>query len=209
MGSIETLCRDPKKVTCVFPPQEALAAPMPPCTVVKQCLDLRVLPPPITCRTSTAMHEKLLLSTKSLFTKKKIFGFMKSVLTRIYNKIPKKYVYAIVIIVGVVLTYNVAKVGIQLAWALTSGQVEFLVEGRDRVVRDAGSSYELYTSIGVLTNQDSMLHLKRNSGDLQNELRPGRTYICDTQGFRFLYLDLMQNVISCVEKTLSDGGVSK
>lgn len=132
--------------------------------------------------------------------KAKLITAAKRFLLHILSRIPKKYLYAAGVFCLAVVAAVVFKVAVHTAWVVSGGEVEFVVEGRDRVTRDSGSSYELYTSAGVLTNQDSMLHLKRNSGDLQNELRPGRTYVCKTQGFRFRYFDLMQNVISCVEK---------
>jgi hypothetical protein len=132
--------------------------------------------------------------------KAKLITAAKRFFSMIFSKIPKKYVYTVSAVLIAFAAYIIFKMAVHAAWVITSGEVEFVMEGRDRVVRDSGSSYELYTSVGVLTNQDSLFRLKRNSGDLQNELRPGRTYLCDTQGFRFRYFDLMQNVISCVEK---------
>jgi len=132
--------------------------------------------------------------------KAKLVAAAKRVLRRVISKIPKKYLYVVGMVLFAFASHAAFNLAVHAAWAVSTSEVEFLVEGRDRVVRDSGSSYELYTSAGVLTNQDSMLHLKRNSGDLQNELRPGRTYVCKTQGFRFRYFDLMQNVISCMEK---------
>lgn len=132
--------------------------------------------------------------------KAKILTSIKGFGSLLLSKIPRKFVIGAAVILAAVAGYYAFKAAVHVAWVFSGGEVEFVMEGRDRVVRDSGSSYELYTSVGVLTNQDSLFRLKRNSGDLQNELRPGRTYLCDTQGFRFRYFDLMQNVISCVEK---------
>ncbi len=141
--------------------------------------------------------------------KAKLIAAAKRFLLHILSKIPKKYLYAAGVFCLAVVGAVVFKVAVHTAWVVSGGEVEFVVEGRDRVTRDNGSSYELYTTAGVLTNQDSILHLKRNSGDLQNELRPGRSYICKTQGFRFRYFDLMENVISCLETNPTDQVTAK
>ena len=136
--------------------------------------------------------------------KAKILTSIKGFGSLLLSKVPRKFLIGAVVIVAAVVGYYAFKAAVHVAWAVSGGEVEFVMEGRDRVVRDEGSSYEIYTSEGVFTNQDSLLRLKRNSGDLQNDLRPGRTYVCDTQGFRFRYFDLMQNLIGCTERKISD-----
>lgn len=136
--------------------------------------------------------------------KAKILTSIKGFGSLLLSKIPRKFLIVAAVIVAAVVGYYAFKAAVHVAWVFSGSEVEFVMEGRDRVVRDEGSSYEVYTSEGVFTNQDSLLRLKRNSGDLQNDLRPGRTYVCDTQGFRFRYFDLMQNLIGCMEKTQPD-----
>lgn len=54
-------------------------------------------------------------------------------------------------------------------------------------------------SEGVFAKQNSMLNFKPRSGDLQNNLGYGRWYKCETPGFRFPRLCMMENVIECEE----------
>lgn len=132
--------------------------------------------------------------------KAKFFFWLKSVIAAGFSKVPSKYLYGAGLVWVAFVLYFASSLVIHTSWALARGETSFVMEGRDRVVRDEGSSYEVYTSVGIFTNQDSLLRLKRDSGDLQNDLRPGRSYDCKTQGYRFRYLNLMPNLISCTEQ---------
>jgi hypothetical protein len=131
--------------------------------------------------------------------KTKILQSIKNGIWFVISKIPKKYRVTAVVLFTLFAVYWLAIAGINAAWAFSGNDVTFQMEGRERVERDGGSQYEIYTSEGVFANKDSMLHFKTRSGDLQNDLRFGRWYQCETQGFRFPWMNLMENVIECEE----------
>lgn len=119
----------------------------------------------------------------------------------LYARLPKKYLYPVLGLLGLYLLYWVVSFGIHVAWVVTSDEVTFTMEDRERVERNGQSNYEVYTSEGIFANEGSWFHFKRRSGDLQNDLRPGHTYSCQTQGFRLPTYDLMENLIECEEVT--------
>ncbi len=131
--------------------------------------------------------------------KTKIWQSIKNSFWYVILKIPKKYRVGVVIIASLFATYWIVIAGINTAWIFSGNQVTFQMEGRERVEREGVSGYEIYTSEGVFSNADSLYHFKRRSGTLQNNLRFGRWYECETQGFRFPWLSMMENVIECEE----------
>lgn len=131
--------------------------------------------------------------------KKKIWQYIKQGGSFLLSKIPRKYRIGVVCLVGVFALYWMTIIAINAAWALSSGTVVIQMEGRERVERNGVSMYEVYTSEGVFANMDSLLHFKRRSGDLQNNLRYGHWYECKTQGFRLPWMSKMENLIKCKE----------
>lgn len=131
--------------------------------------------------------------------KAKILQSIKNSLRFLILKIPKKFRITVVVLAALFVIYWLAVAAINTAWAWSGNDVTLQMEGRERVERNGVSGYEVYTSEGVFANQDSMLHFKTRSGDLQNNLRFGRWYQCETQGFRFPWLSLMENLIECEE----------
>lgn len=138
--------------------------------------------------------------------KAKIIRTIKNGVALGISKIPKKYRVAVVILASLFVVYWAAIASINVAWVFSGDQVTFQMEGRERVERNGVSGYEVYTSEGVFQNADSLLHFKRRSGDLQNDLRFGRWYECETQGFRFPWLSMMENLIECQEVKAPEQG---
>lgn len=131
--------------------------------------------------------------------KKKILAGLKNAAARIIGKVPRKYRVGFIMLVSIFVLSWIAIAAVNVAWVFSSGTVVFQMEGRERVERNGVSGYEVYTSMGVFQNADSMWHLKRRSGDLQNDLRFGRWYECKTQGFRMPWMSKMENLIKCKE----------
>ncbi|NLC20714.1 MAG: hypothetical protein GX771_02235 [Halomonadaceae bacterium] len=141
------------------------------------------------------MKHKLLslLKKASLF----IFSMKTKALRYIFSKLPRKYAYGAVSLLAIFAAYWAFHVGTHAIWSIYSAQVEFVMEGRDKVERDGAPYYEVYTSQGLYSNEDSWLRFKRNSDRLQNDLRLGQRYSCKTQGFRFRLYGLQPNLLTC------------
>lgn len=115
------------------------------------------------------------------------------------KRIPKKILIPIVVLVILAVIYSVSSVAAQVAWNLARGTVEIHVDGRDRLIEGDSYSYEVYTDSGRFINQNSWIRFKRNSGDMQNLLKPGSDFQCKTQGYRSKMLRKVPNLISCKE----------
>ncbi len=146
------------------------------------------------------------MKTKIVQGIKTVLRHIKDGLLFLIMKVPKKYRVAVVILASVFAAYWIAIAGINTAWVFNSDEVTFQMESRERVERNGTSNYEVYTSAGVFSNMDSMYHFKRRSADLQNDLRYGLWYECNTQGFRFPWMHMMKNLIKCDE--ISDPGIA-
>lgn len=119
-----------------------------------------------------------------------------------FGKLPKKVRIGFWVAMGLLvlwITKTLTVAVMSMMWSFSSGEVTFTAEGKDRVVRGGESFYEVYTSEGVFINQDALTRMKRDSADLQNDIRTGKTYKCETQGFRNKYFSMMENLISCEE----------
>lgn len=53
---------------------------------------------------------------------------------------------------------------------------------------------------GVYENTDSLLRMKFNSADVYGQLQNGKTYTCDTYGWRVPFFSIYPNIVKCEEK---------
>lgn len=153
------------------------------------------------------MKQKLIALGKKAFWS--LFSGIRRVFQFLLSKMPRKYAIAASAVLIVVACYWVFHLGTYAVWSVYSAKVEFVMEGREKIMRDGISVYEVYTSEGLFTNQDSLTRFKRDSDRLQNELRLGNTYNCKAQGFRFRAYELQPNLISCdlvTDRELADQG---
>ena len=77
---------------------------------------------------------------------------------------------------------------------------EITIKKTERVMFSNNSKYLIYTEDGVYENVDSILRMKFNSADVYGQLQNGRTYICDTYGWRIPFFSMYPNIVSCREK---------
>ncbi len=78
----------------------------------------------------------------------------------------------------------------------------FTINKSERITNSdgQGSKYLVFTESGVYQNKDSILRLKFNSSDVYNQLKEGKTYECDTFGWRIPFFSTYPNIVSCEEK---------
>lgn len=60
-----------------------------------------------------------------------------------------------------------------------------------------GHVYMVFTKQGVFEDTDSLLFLKFNSSDVWGQLEVGRTYRCDTVGWRVPQFSWYPNIVGC------------
>ena len=77
---------------------------------------------------------------------------------------------------------------------------EITIKKMERVMFSNNSKYLIYTEDGVYENVDSILRMQFNSADVYGQLQNGRTYICDTYGWRVPFFSMYPNIVSCREK---------
>jgi hypothetical protein len=74
------------------------------------------------------------------------------------------------------------------------------VDDKERATTGNGkyiqSMYLVYTDGEVFKNTDSVLVLKFNSSDVQNQLKEGETYKVQVAGWRILFLSMYRNILS-------------
>jgi hypothetical protein len=75
----------------------------------------------------------------------------------------------------------------------------FTVNKSERVQYDKSSKYLIFTDTGVYENTDSLFNLKFNSSDLYNQIKAGKTYTCQTWGWRVEIFSSYRNILSCTE----------
>jgi hypothetical protein len=76
------------------------------------------------------------------------------------------------------------------------------VKKTERIVSPDGKSskYLIYAEDGVYENTDNILRMKFNSSDIYGQLQNGKTYMCDTYGWRVPLLSIYPNIVKCEEK---------
>lgn len=105
-------------------------------------------------------------------------------------------VFAVVLLILVPLFLNIFYVyGTQQDRTITVNKTE-----RVNSTDNSSSKYLVYTEQGVFENTDSLLRLKFNSSDVYNEVKEGKTYVCDTYGWRIPFFSQYPNIVSCEEK---------
>lgn len=79
---------------------------------------------------------------------------------------------------------------------------EITVKKTERIVSPDGKSskYLIYAEDGVYENTDNVFRMKFNSADVYNQLQNGKTYMCDTYGWRVPFLSMYPNIVECKEK---------
>lgn len=72
----------------------------------------------------------------------------------------------------------------------------------ERIITPYGekSKYLIYAEDGVYENTDNILRMKFNSADVYSQLQNGKTYMCDTYGWRVPLLSIYPNIVKCEEK---------
>ena len=72
----------------------------------------------------------------------------------------------------------------------------------ERIITPYGekSKYLIYAEDGVYENTDNILRMKFNSADVYGQLQNGKTYMCDTYGWRVPLLSIYPNIVKCEEK---------
>lgn len=66
----------------------------------------------------------------------------------------------------------------------------------ERIITPYGekSKYLIYAEDGVYENTDNILRMKFNSADVYGQLQNGKTYMCDTYGWRVPLLSIYPEV---------------
>ena len=79
---------------------------------------------------------------------------------------------------------------------------EITIKKTERIVSSDGKSskYLIYAEDGVYENTDNIFRMKFNSADVYNQLQNGKTYMCDTYGWRVPFLSMYPNIVECKEK---------
>ena len=77
---------------------------------------------------------------------------------------------------------------------------EITIKKMERVMFSNNSRYLIYAEDGVYENVDSILRMKFNSADVYGQLQNGKTYMCDTYGWRVPFFSMYPNIVSCREK---------
>lgn len=76
------------------------------------------------------------------------------------------------------------------------------VKKTERIVSQDGKSskYLIYAEDGVYENTDNVFRMKFNSADVYGQLQNGKTYTCDTYGWRVPLLSMYPNIVECKER---------
>ena len=76
------------------------------------------------------------------------------------------------------------------------------IKKTERIITSYGekSKYLIYAEDGVYENTDNILRMKFNSSDVYGQLQNGKTYMCDTYGWRVPLLSIYPNIVKCEEK---------
>ena len=78
-------------------------------------------------------------------------------------------------------------------------QIEATVLDKERVTKRSGenikSFYLVYTDVEVFKNEDSVVHMKFNSSDLQGSLSKDSTYTLKVSGRRIPVISMYPNIL--------------
>lgn len=106
------------------------------------------------------------------------------------------FVGAVLAVVGVLLLFLLPLMyvyGTQQDRTVTVNKSERIVES------DGSARYLVFAKEEVFQNKDSFLRLKFNSSDVYNQLENGKSYTCDTYGWRIPFFSVYPNIVSCNE----------
>jgi hypothetical protein len=92
-----------------------------------------------------------------------------------------------------------------LAWGYAfyeNDPVTFTVTGKESIAQggdQGGHTYRVYTNRGTFVVEDSIIKLRFDSADEYGALHEGRTYHCDSFGFRIPIASAFKNIVGCEE----------
>lgn len=98
----------------------------------------------------------------------------------------------IIIVLVAILAYPIA-------YKTSEHKKTIKVTDKERITTGSGESisskFVVYTDKGVFENTDSMLFMKFNSADVQNELKVGQEYRVTVAGWRVPFLSYYKNIL--------------
>lgn len=106
-------------------------------------------------------------------------------------------------VAGLALVFLLLVGGFSTAYHSSQRDLQFEVQGVERVVKEDGGYYIVFTDHGPFANKDSLIFRKFRSSDVQNEFYQGSTCEATVAGWRVPVLSVYPNVIdaNCAEST--------
>lgn len=102
-------------------------------------------------------------------------------------------------VIGVITLIFLTLIIYPVAYMSSVKTVKITVNDKERITTGSSdniqSKFLVYTENEVFENTDALLFFKFNSADLQNNLKPGETYIVRVAGWRIRFLSKYRNII--------------